>query len=94
MFRRAAPSSPPPVPLGSPVPSRRERRDHSLRDRRNHGLRGVANSLARRDPRRFARGMAKLERLPVAAAPAMSSDLGFFLHSFAAMFLFVTIFIG
>ena len=49
--------------------------------------------LVRRDPRRFARGMAR----PVAPAPpppAAMSDLRRFAHNFGAAFLFVAILIG
>jgi hypothetical protein len=49
--------------------------------------------LVRRDPRRFARGMMRLETVP-AAAPADRSDWRFFAHSFGAGFLFVSLLIA
>ena len=49
--------------------------------------------LVRRDPRRFARGMARIHASPSEAASG-NSDLRFFAHSFAATFLFVTLLIA
>ena len=48
----------------------------------------------RRDPRRFARGMAKLDLMPQPAGLAISSDLRLFAHTFGAAFLFVSLFIA
>ncbi|MEO7602507.1 MAG: hypothetical protein ABIS39_04480 [Sphingomicrobium sp.] len=53
--------------------------------------------MVRRDPRRFARGTAKLPALKVAdadSALAGSSDLRLFAHTFGAAFLFVSVFIA
>ena len=49
--------------------------------------------LGRREPRRFARGMARLHAAPI-AAPDAPSDWRFFAHSFGAAFLFVSVFIA
>ncbi len=50
--------------------------------------------LVRRDPRRFAKGIARLDSVPVATTPATSSDWRFFGHSFAAAFLFASVIIA
>ena len=50
--------------------------------------------LVRRDPRRFARGLAKMAETPRPARTAMSADLRFFAHSFGGAFLFVSLFIA
>ena len=50
--------------------------------------------LIRRDPRRFARGTAKLHTIPHPEGLAGSSDVRLFAHSFAAAFLFVSVFIA
>jgi len=50
--------------------------------------------LARRDPRRFARGRVRTGALAPVPAPAASSDLRFFAHSFGAAFLFVSLLIA
>ena len=60
-------------------------------------LRPRRDPLIRRDPRRFARGTAKLHAPMVAAARsgwADSSDLRLFAHTFGAAFLFVSVFIA
>ena len=60
-------------------------------------LRPRRDPIVRRDPRRFARGTAKLHALMVADAGstlAGSSDLRLFAHTFGAAFLFVSVFIA
>lgn len=57
-------------------------------------LRRQRYPLVRRDPRRFARGMAKLTAMPQPAGLAISSDLRLFAHTFGAAFLFVSVFIA
>jgi hypothetical protein len=52
----------------------------------------VHQPLVRRDPRRFARGIARPIVAPLPAAEM--SDLRRFAHNFGAAFLFVTILIG
>ena len=49
--------------------------------------------LVRRDPRRFARGRARVHAPPV-ASKAANSDWRFFAHSFGAAFLFVSLLIA
>jgi hypothetical protein len=49
--------------------------------------------LVRRDPRRFARGMMRLQAIPL-DAPVTDSNLRFFAHSFAATFLFIWLLIA
>ena len=49
--------------------------------------------LARRDPRRFARGTVRLDASPLPAEPE-PSDWRFFAHSFAGAFLFVSLIIA
>jgi hypothetical protein len=49
--------------------------------------------LVRRDPRRFARGIARIDS-PQAETSTASSDWRFFTHSFAATFLFVSLLIA
>jgi hypothetical protein len=68
----------------APRPTRPASTDH-----RRH-----RHPLVRRDPRRFARGIARLDRRPVVPAPAQSSDWRFFGHSFAGAFLFASVLIA
>ena len=49
--------------------------------------------LVRRDPRRFARGMARLRATPE-GTKGTNSDWRFFAHSFGGAFLFVSVFIA
>ena len=49
--------------------------------------------LVRRDPRRFARGITRLDAIPAVGTRAQS-DWRFFAHSFAAGFLFVSLLIA
>ena len=49
--------------------------------------------LIRRDPRRFARGIARLHAVSP-EVPAASSDMRFFAHSFGTAFLFVSLLIA
>ena len=49
--------------------------------------------LVRRDPRRFARGIARITAAPEPEL-AEASNLRFFMHSFGAAFLFVSLLIA
>lgn len=81
----------PQTPVHVPARTRHQRRWGQDRHRqRNPSRLGIAGP-ARRDPRRFATPFPDPQEAIPGAAP---SNLRFFLHSFAATFLFVTIFIG
>ena len=57
-------------------------------------LRRQRYPLIRRDPRRFARGMAKITALPQPTGLVISSDIRLFAHTFGAAFLFVLVFLA
>ena len=57
-------------------------------------LRRQRYPLIRRDPRRFARGMAKITALPQPTGLVISSDIRLFAHTFGAAFLFVSVFLA
>ena len=50
--------------------------------------------LVRRNPRRFARGIRRVHALRSEPAPSANSDMRFFVHSFGATFLFVSLLIA